>query len=113
MSKGTATLIVPNEDVRRFWDALINNRLLSPEYTNRMLTPHVKENEYTYYGYGVWITILDNTIFKYYVMGSDPGVTMQSLFYPRHNIHAHIIGNINKGAGMIASKIDEIIYEKL
>ncbi|MNW68932.1 hypothetical protein D3C74_478300 [compost metagenome] len=53
-----------------------------------------------------------NTIFKYYVMGSDPGVSMQSSIYPENNMHVHIIGNMNNGAEMIASKIDEIIQER-
>ena len=96
-------------DLHKFWDALLNNQLLSPEYTNILLTPHIQENEHIYYGYGVWIMMIGNSIFKYYVMGSDPGVIMQSSVYAKSKIHAHIIGNINKGAGMIASKIDEII----
>lgn len=99
-------------DLLVFWDALFNNQLLSPEYTSILLTPHTKESEYIYYGYGVWILMLDNNIFKYYVMGSDPGVTMQSSVYAKSKIHAHIIGNIDNGAGMIASKMDEIIYNE-
>lgn len=98
-------------DLVTFWNALFNNQLLSPEYTKILLTPYTKENEYTYYGYGVWIRMLDNTIFKYYVVGSDPGVNMQSSIYAKSKIHAHIIGNIGWGAGMIADKIDEIIYK--
>ncbi len=78
-----------------------------------LLTPHIKDNDQTYYGYGVWMLVFDNTIFKYFVMGSDPGVIMQSSVYPKSNLQAHIIGNINKGAGMIASKIDEVIYKEL
>ncbi|MCR8641993.1 beta-lactamase family protein [Paenibacillus sp. N1-5-1-14] len=96
-------------DLIKFWDALFNHQLLSPEITNRMLIPHEQEGEQTYYGYGVWILKRDNKIFKYFVMGSDPGVIMQSSVYPESKIHAHIIGNINKGAGMIAGKIDEVI----
>ncbi|WP_410769430.1 serine hydrolase domain-containing protein [Fontibacillus sp. BL9] len=97
-------------DLVRFWDALFNHQLLSPQYTHILLTPHIQDNDQTYYGYGVWISMRDNTILKYYVMGSDPGVIMQSSVYPVSKIHAHIIGNINKGAGMIATKIDEVIY---
>jgi len=96
-------------DLSKFWDALFNHQLLSPEYTNILLTPHVKDDDQTYYGYGVWILMHDDTIFKYYVMGSDPGVIMQSSVYPKSNTQAHIIGNINKGAGMIARQIDELI----
>jgi len=87
--------------------------LLSQEYTDILLTPHIHEEDQTYYGYGVWILMASDTVFKYFVMGSDPGVIMQSSIYPNSKIHAHIIGNINKGAGMIASKIDEVIHKDL
>lgn len=100
-------------DLRRFWDALINYRLLSQEYTDILLTPHIQEDGQVYYGYGVWILMVDDTIFKYFVMGSDPGVIMQSSIYAKSKIHAHIIGNINRGAGMLASKIDELIHKEL
>lgn len=99
-------------DLNKFWDALFNNQLLSFEYTRILLTPHTRENEHTYYGYGVWILMAGNTIFKYYVMGSDPGVTMQSSVYAKSKIHAHIIGNIDKGAGMIAGKVDQFIHKE-
>lgn len=100
-------------DLAKFWDALFNNQLLSAEMTKLLLTPHAKENDQTYYGYGIWISMLDNAIFKYYVMGSDPGVIMQSSVYAESKIHSHIIGNIDNGAGMIARKIDEWIYKGL
>ncbi len=100
-------------DIGRFWNALFDHQLLSKEYTTILLTPHIKDNDQTYYGYGVWMSVFDNTIFKYFVVGSDPGVIMQSSVYPKSNLQAHIIGNINKGAGMIASKIDEVIYKEL
>ncbi|WP_223066335.1 serine hydrolase domain-containing protein [Paenibacillus caui] len=99
-------------DLMKFWDALLNNQLLSKKYTDILLTPHIKETDDHFYGYGVWISMQKDQIFKYYVMGSDPGVIMQSSVYAKHKIHAHLIGNINKGAGIIARKIDEIIVKE-
>jgi Beta-lactamase class C and other penicillin binding proteins len=100
-------------DLANFWDALFNNQLLSAEMTKLLLTPHAKDNDQTYYGYGIWMKMLDNEILKFYVMGSDPGVVMQSSVYAKSKIHAHIIGNIDKGAGMIARKIDEWVNKRL
>lgn len=100
-------------DLSIFWDALFNYRLLSREYTEILLTPHIQEDGHIYYGYGVWILMIDDQIFKYFVMGSDPGVIMQSSIYAKSKMHAHIIGNISKGAGRIASKIDELILRDL
>jgi hypothetical protein len=77
-----------------------------------MLSPHIRESEYIHYGFGVWIMILNNKIFKYYVMGSDPGIEMQSSISPQLNTHVHILSNIGNGAGAIASKMDEIIFSK-
>ncbi|MNJ49093.1 Penicillin-binding protein 4* [compost metagenome] len=99
-------------DLGQFWAALLNHQLLSPEYTKILLTPHAQVYDQTYYGYGVWMLMQNDTIFKYYVVGSDPGVLMESSIYPENNIHAHIIGNMNHGASTIARKIDEIIHKK-
>ncbi|WP_199621295.1 serine hydrolase domain-containing protein [Paenibacillus alkalitolerans] len=97
-------------DLANFWDALFSNDLLSPEYTALLLTPHIKNTDHIYYGYGVWIQILNDKVFKYYVMGSDPGVSMQSSVYANQNSQAHIIGNTNKGTWKISGKIDELIF---
>ncbi|UVI29200.1 serine hydrolase domain-containing protein [Paenibacillus spongiae] len=96
-------------DMRIFWTALMDNRLLSKHMTEIMLTPHIQDNEFIHYGYGVWIVMVSNKIFKYFVMGSDPGVEMQSSIYAESKLQAHILANINSGAGAIATRIDELI----
>ncbi|RJG23600.1 hypothetical protein DQX05_13215 [Paenibacillus thiaminolyticus] len=53
-----------------------------------------------------------NEIFKYYVMGSDPGIKMESSLYPKRNTQAHVLSNNGKGAGAIASKIDEVLFHE-
>ncbi|MGM0881844.1 MAG: serine hydrolase domain-containing protein [Bacillota bacterium] len=97
-------------DLVKFWNALMANLLLSKRLTEKMLSPHIRDTDYVHYGYGVWILKLNNEIFKYYVMGSDPGVEMQSSFYAKSKLHAHILANIGNGAGSIATQIDEAIY---
>lgn len=99
------------KDLKIFWDALFDNRLLDTHYTELLLTPHIKDNEYIYYGYGVWILKINNEIVKYFVMGSDPGVSMQSSVN-RHGLHVHIVGNTNIYTGEIARRIDEHIFKE-
>ncbi|XEC96521.1 serine hydrolase domain-containing protein [Paenibacillus tarimensis] len=99
-------------DLAKFWNALLDNQLLSQTYTNLLLTPQICASENVSYGYGVWISVINDCIFKYYVMGSDPGVTMQSSVYANHKIHAHVISNINNGAWPVASKIDQHVYRE-
>ncbi|MNW21633.1 hypothetical protein D3C71_2226600 [compost metagenome] len=45
-------------------------------------------------------------------MGSDPGVVIQSSYYPDSKAEVHVLANVDKGAGLIASKIDEAIIAK-
>ncbi|WP_169081407.1 serine hydrolase domain-containing protein [Paenibacillus sp. PL91] len=96
-------------DLEKFWNALMGNLLLSKNLTEMMLSPHISYNEHTQYGYGVWILILNNEVIKYYVMGSDPGVEMQSSVYTKLNTHVHILANMENSVGYIARKISEII----
>ncbi|MFF2886210.1 serine hydrolase domain-containing protein [Paenibacillus sp. NPDC057967] len=96
-------------DLDRFWDALLSFRLLSEESTALLLHPHAASNEHTSYGYGVWITIIDGKPFKYFVMGSDPGVVMLSSAYLQSGAYAHVLANVERGSGIIASGIDRLL----
>lgn len=97
-------------DLHKFWNALMGNQLLTKDITEQMLSPHIQDSEHIHYGYGVWITMVDNEIFKYFVMGGDPGVVMLSSYYPKLKAEAHVLANVDHGAGMIASRIDEILF---
>lgn len=100
-------------DLVKFWSALMRGQLLSKSITEQMLYPHAQDSEYIYYGYGVWMTIIDNKIFKYFVMGADPGVVMQSSYYPKLKAEAHVLANVGNGADLIASRIDEMLFQQL
>ncbi len=98
------------EDLHKFWNALFAHKLLNPDMTDVLLTPHIQESEHIHYGYGVWMMIIDDQLFKYFVMGSDPGVSMQSSVY-HDGLHAHIIGNTHADTGLLAGKLDEMIMQ--
>ncbi|GBF76381.1 penicillin-binding protein [Paenibacillus sp. 598K] len=101
-------------DLRKFWAALMEGRLLSPEMTAELLRPQVEtDEEGLYYGYGVWMTQLDGEVFKYFVMGFDPGVCMLSSYYPALRAEAHVLANIDSGAGWIASDLDEQLRQAI
>jgi CubicO group peptidase (beta-lactamase class C family) len=94
-------------DMIKLWDALINKVLLSDEYTERLLKPHVQaEDENNYYGYGVWIEKAGFEILKYHVMGYDPGVSFHSAFYPETSVKAVICSNKSEGAYDIMQGIE-------
>ncbi|MDQ6421190.1 serine hydrolase domain-containing protein [Paenibacillus sp. LHD-117] len=97
-------------DLEKFWNALLSHSLLSERMTEMMLTPHMSINDHVHYGLGVWIKKLDHEIVKYFIMGSDPGVEMQSSVYTKGNIRIHLLSNNGSGAGSIARKMEEIIF---
>ncbi|MDI2586345.1 serine hydrolase [Psychrobacillus sp. NEAU-3TGS] len=93
-------------DMLKFWDALVNYRLLSGSLTKTLLTPHVQEEADDFYGYGVWIKKKEDTIFKYHLMGYDPGVSFHSSYYPEIDASLAVCANISSGAYKIMSEIE-------
>ncbi len=98
---------VTANDMVKLWDALSNHLLLNEKLTNQLLTPHVQDGDDDFYGYGVWIEKRDETVFKYHVMGYDPGVSFHSAFYPALAIKLAVCANISSGAFDIMNAIEE------
>lgn len=96
-------------DMVKFWEALMNNRLLSKETTQFLLTPHVKVKDDVQYGFGVWINSKDGVISKYHVMGYDPGVSFHSGFYPTSKTVFAIPSNLSSGAFTIMKAMEEYL----
>lgn len=98
-------------DMVKLWDALLNYELLSESFTIKLLTPYIQEDEGDFYGYGVWIEKKDDIIFKYHVMGYDPGVSFHSAYYPEENMQAVVCSNESAGAFNILEVIEEEIND--
>lgn len=65
------------KDMDRFWNHLLQGRLISSQLVNEMFSPQVKEE---FYGYGVWLKSLEEGVYLPFVQGSDPGVSFISSF---------------------------------
>lgn len=98
------------EDLSKLWEGIFSYRLLSKDTVELMFTPHLQEEDTWYYGYGVWM-IKEQEILKYFIMGYDPGVSMFSSFFPKHNIIATVLGNTEYGSGPISRAIQDCIKE--
>lgn len=103
------------KDMAALWDALLEHRLLSPASTKRLLTPHVTARipgaaeEDWYYGYGVWIDQHAGEIFKYLLMGYDPGATFHSAVFPALGVTVVVCSNQTDGSfGMMKAIEDEL-----
>jgi CubicO group peptidase (beta-lactamase class C family) len=104
-SDGGAFVTAP--DMQLFWNRLMNHILLSPVLTSLLLTPHVHVDGEGYYGYGVWITIRDGKVFRFHIMGYDPGVSFRSAIYPASGETVVVMCNASSGASQIFNVIDK------
>ncbi|QNG61755.1 serine hydrolase [Bacillus sp. PAMC26568] len=102
---GGAYITAP--DMIKLWEALLSYRLLSEKYTKLLMTPHIQVKDGVEYGYGIWINRRNNTIFKFHVMGYDPGVNFHSAIYPKSGIKLAIPSNKSSGAFQIMKAIEE------
>jgi len=98
------------EDMHRFWQALMKFELLSEAMTKQLLTPYIHTDDYfdRFYGYGVWIDMKEDNIFKYHVMGYDPGVSFHSAYYPGSGMVSVICSNKSEGAFDVFKEIEKI-----
>lgn len=90
----------------KFWGALFNNRLLNKELTEKMLSSQILVEQELYYGYGIWIVQNKEDIFKYNLMGADPGVSFRSSVYPKYNINLTVMANKEYGASIITREFE-------
>ncbi|MGN7761671.1 serine hydrolase domain-containing protein [Paenibacillus sp. 22594] len=102
---GSAFVTAP--DMLLLWERLLQLKLLGPELTALLLTPHIHEDKEEYYGYGVWITKRSGEIYKYHVMGYDPGVSFHSAYYPASGITAAVLCNHSRGAYRMMQVVEE------
>ncbi|MCC3355843.1 serine hydrolase domain-containing protein [Bacillus sp. REN16] len=104
-SDGGAFVTAP--DIMKLWDGLLNHILLSKETTDLLLMPLAHAEDEEYYGYGIWISKRENEIFKYHVMGYDPGVSFASSYYPGPDITLVIPSNQSYGPHDITDVFEE------
>lgn len=90
---GDGGVFVTANDISKLWEGLLNYKLLSKDITDELLTPQVYVHNDVFYGYGIWIIKRNDNVYKYYITGSDPGVTFQSAIYPNEDIQISILGN--------------------
>lgn len=97
---------ISSSDMIKCWKALQSNKLLGEEYTSLLLYPHIHVDEDEYYGYGVWMTKREDKVYKYHVMGYDPGISFHSAVYPSLDLQLVISSNKESGAYDVMKEIE-------
>lgn len=90
---GDGGIFTTEEDLSKFWNGLLEYKLLNKEITDKILAPKVYVNNDVYYGYGIWIIKRGDEVYKYYLLGGDPGVTFISSIYPKEGVVLSLLGN--------------------
>ncbi|WP_066495795.1 serine hydrolase domain-containing protein [Abyssisolibacter fermentans] len=82
-------------DIEKFWDNLIDCKLISKEMLSEMLTPQVDEN---CYGYGIWIDEKEDGIYSYHFEGCDPGVSFFTSYDRQEDLLITLVSNFGCNA---------------
>lgn len=101
-------------DLLNFCQALLNNKLLNPDLTKKVLTPYVnigtKNGQTLYYGYGFQILDMGNGHLRYGHGGTFAGVSARVDMYPWANIVAVVLSNYDEPAAhQIANEIGKLV----
>lgn len=94
-------------DMVKIWEALLNHQLLSEVHFNQLLTARSKVKEDSFYGFGIWIKKNEKGIFKYHLMGYDPGVSFHTAVYPGSSLKVVVCSNQSAGAFDMMSGIED------
>lgn len=114
-AKGTGAggAFISVTDIVKFWDVIKNNKLLSKEMTQEMLSKQSGDGtdaEEGYYGYGVWIIENKESNYIPYFQGCDPGVSFISEYNPKKNIISVLVSNYGDNVWSEMRKIRDSLY---
>ncbi|KGP92226.1 penicillin-binding protein [Pontibacillus chungwhensis BH030062] len=98
-------------DMGRLWKALLGGTLLGEETQHEMFTAHVDVRKDVYYGYGLWIHKKEDQLYKYHVMGYDPGVSFHSAYYPKADIVIAVPSNHSDDAYDVMKAVEDTLID--
>lgn len=90
---GDGGVFVTADDINKLWDGLLNYKILKEDITKELLSPQSYINGHCYYGYGLFMVMKDEKVYKYFTSGGDPGVSFESTVYTNKEIEITILGN--------------------
>ncbi|UOQ46395.1 beta-lactamase family protein [Halobacillus salinarum] len=106
-SDGGAFVTAP--DMVKLWESLFACKLLNEKTTHQLLMPHVHVKGEIYYGYGIWMNQRNEDIYKYHVMGYDPGVSFRASFYPDSHLKIVIPSNNESGPFEMTKGLEDLL----
>lgn len=110
---GAGGAFVTVEDIVSFWRGLLEEKLITREFLEKMFSKQSGDGvdaEEGYYGYGVWL--IDNPEGKDYVyfQGCDPGVSFISEYNPNNGLISVFVSNYGDNVWKEMRKVREKLY---
>ncbi len=100
-------IFVTAEDVSLLWERVFSGEILQQETVDTLFKAYAKVQEEVYYGYGMWLRKKGNEVYKYMIMGEDPGVNFRSSYYPKIDWEVTVLCNREYGADDLSVWIEE------
>ena len=100
-------IFITAEDMSRLWNRVFRGELLQKETVESLFESHAKVQDEVYYGYGMWVRTKEDEVYKYMIMGEDPGVNFRSSYYPKINWEVTVLCNREYGADDLSIWIEE------
>ncbi len=91
-------IFVTADDITRLWQSVFNGGLITKEIREIFFSSYAKVQQEVYYGYGMWVRTIKDVVYKYMIMGEDPGVNFRSSFYPENEWEVTVLCNREFGA---------------
>lgn len=102
-------------DLNRFWTAIQNNSLLTPEYSAMLMQPQCKfirpcELGNIRFGYAFEFIEVNNKVFCIYKEGVNNGVAAMFSYYPQTSINVNILSNHDGVLWELNRELSEVIF---
>ncbi len=97
-------------DIEKFWDALLQHKLLSAEMTSKMLSRQSGCEKDGYYGYGIWLKKGEKNCYTPYFQGCDPGVSFISTYQAKEESLITIISNFGNNVWRMMKNANQDLF---
>ncbi|MDH8679740.1 serine hydrolase domain-containing protein [Fusibacter bizertensis] len=95
-------------DIDKFWENLIDGKLVSKSMVEQMLTVQSSDDD-TFYGYGIWLSKNDEDRYIPYFQGSDPGVSFISSYDIKNKTSITIASNFGDNVWKLRRELGSIL----
>ena len=93
------------QDVRSFWTAFLDGRIVSPDWVAEALRPRSEDpTRSRRYGLGFWLHTSTDTV---RLEGMDAGVSFSSIHAPQSNVTCTVLSNTSHGAWPVSRYREE------